>query len=49
MKKSIIVHAILAAVLAAASTLTSAAPAHSWNLSRSMMTGFNANPFARGR
>lgn len=40
------------AVIAAAitiSTATSAAPAHSWNLSRSMMNGFNANPFGEGQ
>ena len=49
MKKSIIVHSLLAAMLAAASTLATTAPAYSWNLSCSMMTGFNANPFVEGQ
>jgi hypothetical protein len=50
MKKSAIFRAVLVAALAAASaTIASAAPAHSWNLSRSMVNGFNANPFGEGQ
>ena len=49
MKKSALIRTSIAAALAAASALASAAPAHSWNLSRSMMTSFNANPFGEGQ
>ena len=47
MRKFFIVTAIAAAIVTSAATI--AAPAHSWNLSRSMMNGFNANPFGEGQ
>ena len=49
MKKSVLIRTLFAAALAAASTFASATPAYSWNLSRSMMTGFNANLFGEGQ
>ncbi len=49
MKRTNLIHALLIAALATASTTTVAAPAYSWNLSRSMVNGFNSNPFGEGQ
>ncbi len=47
MRKFLTVAAVAAAVVGG--TTTSAAPAYSWNLSRSMMNGFSSNPFGEGQ
>lgn len=50
MKRSAFIRPVLAAALAIGSASIAAAdPAHSWNLSRSMMNGFNSNPFGEGQ
>ena len=49
MKSITLIRTLLAAALVAASATTTAAPAYSWNLSRSMMNGFNSNPFGEGQ
>ena len=47
MRNFLSVAAIAAALVAC--TTASATPAHSWNLSRSMMNGFTSNPFGEGQ
>lgn len=46
MRKFFVVATVAAAMLSSASAF--AAPAYSWNLSRSMLNGFGTNPFGNG-
>ncbi len=50
MKPVLLSRVLVAAALSLSLTaIATAAPAYSWNLSRSMMNGFNTNPFGTGQ